>query len=75
MFKSPQQFNPEREPLDHLSLGAGTHFCVGALLAQQEIRIALETLFHSKPTLKLKQTPEFANTFHFRGLRELQVTW
>lgn len=75
MFDSPQQFNPARQPLDHLSLGAGTHFCVGALLAQQEIRIALEALFRSKPTLQLKQTPRFADTFHFRGLRELHVVW
>ncbi len=75
MFDSPQVFNPAREPLEHLSLGAGTHFCIGALLAQQEIGIALRTLFHNMPDLQLKQTPEFADSFHFRGLRELQVTW
>lgn len=75
VFDAPQQFNPHREPLDQLSLGAGTHFCVGVLLAQHEIRIALQTLFHAKPALRLHQPPEFADTFHFRGLKELRVNW
>ena len=75
VFDAPQKFDPHRKPLDQLSLGAGTHFCVGALLAQHEIRIALQTLFQAKPALRLHQTPEFADTFHFRGLKELVVSW
>lgn len=75
VFESPAQFNPDRPRLDSVSLGAGTHFCVGALLAQQEIRIALESLFAYFPSLQLAEVPEFADTYHFRGLGELRVTW
>jgi len=74
LFDSPELFNPERAKLDSVSLGAGTHFCVGALLAQLEIRIALQNLFARFPHLTLATEPEVADTFHFKGFKELQVS-
>ena len=74
-FTAPTQFNPEREPLDSLSLGAGIHFCLGAALAQTEIEVALQALFCSDLTIKTVEgfKYEYADSYHFRGLKELRV--
>jgi len=75
MFTSPEEFNPEREPLDSLSLGAGIHFCLGAALAQTEIEIALRALFCNDLVTKAVEgfDYEYADSYHFRGLKKLPV--
>jgi cytochrome P450 len=47
------RFDITRERTDHLSFGYGPHFCIGALLARLEGRIALAGLFHRFPELTL----------------------
>ena len=39
-----EEFRIDRDPNPHLSLGFGTHFCIGAALARLEGRILLEEL-------------------------------
>ena len=75
IFTSPEQFNPKRDPLDSLSLGAGIHFCLGAALAQSEIEIALRALFCGDYTIQAVEgfNYEYADSYHFRGLEQLQV--
>lgn len=74
-FPEPTRFNPHRPAKPtNLSFGAGIHFCIGAPLARMEIEIALNTLFTRCPKLALHRKPEFANLYHFRGLKELLVT-
>jgi len=41
-WNDPESFRVDRETNDHLAFGIGTHFCLGANLARQEIRIVLE---------------------------------
>jgi cytochrome P450 len=60
----PQRF-PEPETLDvtradnkHLAFGKGIHFCLGAPLARMEGQIAINTLLHRMPNLRLKDSPE-----------------
>lgn len=43
-FADPDRFDIERNPTDHLAFGRGIHRCVGAGLAQQEIRAVLDQL-------------------------------
>jgi cytochrome P450 len=43
-FPDPDRFDLDRNPHDHLGLGHGIHFCLGASLARLEARIVAETL-------------------------------
>ena len=74
-FESPQQFEPARTDANHVSLGAGIHFCVGASLAKLEMRIALCTLFERLHMLRMSEEPRYRDSFHFHGLDALHVTW
>ena len=41
-FDDPDRFDVGRNPTDHLAFGRGIHRCVGAGLAQQEVRAVLD---------------------------------
>ena len=73
-FESPDKFDTTRSG-DHVSLGAGIHFCVGAPLARLELRVALSLLFKRLPGLKLTSDPQYRDSFHFHGLESLHVAW
>jgi len=67
-------FDPTRKVTKNASFGAGIHFCLGAALARLEMQIALPALFSRCPNLKLTGAPEYADTYHFHGLKRLMVT-
>ena len=50
------EFNIHREPRQHLALGVGTHFCLGAALARLEGRIALEEILTRFPEWEVDLT-------------------
>ncbi len=52
-WDDPDVFRIDRDPNDHLAFGIGTHFCLGANLARQEIRIVLEELLWRLPDIRL----------------------
>ena len=62
---------------DHLAFGRGIHTCPGAPMARAEIRVALETLLHRLPGLRLQDgyQPAYIASYFFRGLESLDVTW
>ena len=66
-------FNPARALHPHASFGAGLHFCVGAPLARLELNIALPILFQRLPNLRLAAAPEYADAYHFHGLKSLML--
>jgi cytochrome P450 len=73
-FPAPHRFDPTRAGADqHLSFGAGLHFCVGAPLARLELVAALPILFHRLPGLSLAAPPAYADRYHFHGLESLPV--
>ncbi len=61
----------------HLSMGAGIHFCIGAPLPKLELKVVLEELTKRIPNLSLKpnQIFEFPHNTSFRAPVALHVTW
>lgn len=73
-WDDPDQFRPTRPIKTNAAFGGGLHFCVGAPLARLELQIALRVLFERMPKLKLAGAPQYANLYHFHGLKELMVS-
>jgi cytochrome P450 len=68
VFDEPDRFDVARHPNDHLGLGRGQHFCLGASLARLEIQIALQAVFERHGELELA-SPRVA--WSPQGLRSL----
>jgi cholest-4-en-3-one 26-monooxygenase len=45
VFDEPDRFRIDRDPNPHLGFGVGTHYCLGANLARNEIKVVFEELF------------------------------
>ncbi|MCF1708433.1 cytochrome P450 [Tabrizicola sp. J26] len=73
VWDRPDHFNPARPEKTNVAFGGGLHFCVGAPLARLELQIALPILFERCPTLRLAETPRYADVYHFHGLKRLMV--
>jgi cytochrome P450 len=56
-FPSPDALDLAREPNRHVAFGLGLHYCLGAPLARLEGQIALQTLIHRLPDLRLAVPP------------------
>lgn len=77
-FADPLRFDVRRENAsEHVGLGRGRHFCLGAPLAPPEARIALEVLYDRLPNLRadLDQPLEFVPSLAVRGIVSQRVTW
>jgi cytochrome P450 PksS len=75
-FVEPDRLDLGRQPNRHLAFGVGHHFCLGASLARLEARIALTTLFHHRPALRLAQPAEslrWRKSLSLRALTALPV--
>jgi cytochrome P450 len=77
-FSCPAHFDAKRENAsDHLSLGRGRHFCIGAPLARAEARIALEVLLERLPDLHVVegQELEYHPAVGVFMLKAMDVAW
>jgi hypothetical protein len=77
-FPDPLRFDVGRENAgEHLAFGRGRHFCLGAPLAPQEARIALQILYERLPDLKadLDQELEFVPSLSVRGIVSQRARW
>tara|TARA_B110000014_G_scaffold255789_1_gene238068 strand:+ start:536 stop:1819 length:1284 start_codon:yes stop_codon:yes gene_type:complete len=79
VFPDPDNFSVDRENArDHIAFGHGEHYCIGALLARSEAKIAIERLLEAVEDIELdvkKNTFEYEDSFVLRGLKELHVTY
>ena len=78
VFDDPERFDIHRQNAkEHLSLGFGAHYCLGAPLVRLEARIVLEELSVHLPGLRLipGETPRFQPNTTFRGPLSLLVEW
>lgn len=51
-FRSPDELDPDRLDLAHLSFSAGPHYCVGMQVSRLELETALATLLRRLPRLR-----------------------
>ncbi|HCB06223.1 MAG TPA: cytochrome P450 [Nocardioides sp.] len=51
VVSDPDEMNPDRPDLQHLSFSAGPHFCVGMQVSRLELETALSTLLRRLPGL------------------------
>jgi cytochrome P450 len=50
-FPNPDRFDVSRSPNEHVALGHGEHFCLGANLARLELRVMLDEVLKRLPHL------------------------
>lgn len=77
VYPDPDRLDITRPNVRPQSFGGGIHFCLGAQLARLEATIAISTLLHRLPTLRLDDPdhPARLPTFVLRGLTSLPASW
>ena len=74
-FSAPEKLDISRDEGMALSFGHGTHFCIGAALAQAEAEIAFATLLERASNLTLLDAqPAWRANMSFRGLSRLPLS-
>ena len=72
-FDDPDTFDVGRADPGHIGFGGGTHFCVGAPLARQELARSVAGLVERLPDVRLVEEPIHHPTFVIRGLESLRL--
>jgi cholest-4-en-3-one 26-monooxygenase len=54
VFDEPDRFRIDRDPNPHLGFGIGTHYCLGANLARNELQVVFEELFKRLSDIRVK---------------------
>ena len=74
-FDNPEVFDITRRQNRHLTFGQGIHLCLGAKLAREEGRVAVQKLITRFPRLALdpQEGPEWLDAMVPRGTRRLPV--
>ncbi|WP_203364374.1 cytochrome P450 [Bacillus sp. REN10] len=75
-FAHPNVLDITRNPNPHLAFGIGSHFCIGAMLAKLEAKMAILPLIQRLEHLQLEtQHLQWRNLVGFRALDQLMVRW
>jgi cytochrome P450 len=77
-FAEPDKFDLDRTNTNqHLAFGTGVHFCLGAMLARQEMKCAIRQIVNSLESLQLTvpadQLDLSTSMVILRGLKSLPV--
>jgi cholest-4-en-3-one 26-monooxygenase len=54
VFDEPDRFRIDRDPNPHVGFGIGTHYCLGANLARNELKVVFEELFNRLGDIRVK---------------------
>ena len=73
-FEAPDEFRIGRGDPDHVTFGAGVHFCLGAPLARLELEIAVDRLTRAFPEADLVADPEREDGFVIRGYETVELS-
>jgi cytochrome P450 len=75
-FPDPDRLDITRSNTLHLSLGHGSHFCVGAKLGRLQAQIAINTLIQRMPNLRINTDKlEWRKSLTVRALNALPVAF
>lgn len=77
-FAEPDKFDMDRTNTNqHLAFGTGVHFCLGAMLARQEMKCAIREIVNSVESLELAVPPDqldlSSSMVILRGLKSLPL--
>ncbi|MFG3493997.1 cytochrome P450 [Streptomyces sp. NPDC047928] len=78
VFPDPDRIDFDRHPNPHVSLGHGTHYCAGGLLARLQIDLLVDTLLDRLPGMRLAVPAgdiPWRRAALIRGPEALPVTW
>ena len=76
VFEDPFTFNILRDPNPHVGFGGhGAHYCLGANLARQEIRLIFDALADHAPDITKVAEPRRLRHGWINGIKELQVAY
>jgi cytochrome P450 len=75
VFADPDRLDLARpDAAQHLSFGAGVHYCLGAPLGRLELELSFGTLLRRLPRLAPAAEPAWKPTYILRGLEAFRVT-
>ncbi|WUI01402.1 cytochrome P450 [Spirillospora sp. NBC_00431] len=77
-FENPTCLDIGRDPNQHLTLGHGVHYCLGAPLARMELQVAIGTLLDRFPDLDFAVPEEeipWRDSLLIRGPTALPLRW
>lgn len=72
-FTAPETIELGRSPNNHVSFGAGLHYCVGAPLAKVELEAALGVFARRVDSFDLVDVSERIESLVFRGVGRLEL--
>jgi cholest-4-en-3-one 26-monooxygenase len=76
VFEDPYAFNIMRDPNPHVGFGGtGAHYCIGANLARQEVRLIFEALADGAPDISRLGEARRLRHGWINGIKELQVSY
>jgi cholest-4-en-3-one 26-monooxygenase len=76
VFEDPHTFNILRDPNPQLGFGGhGAHYCLGANLARQEIRVIFDAIADFAPDITRLQEPARLRHSWINGIKDLQVKY
>ncbi|WP_242123976.1 cytochrome P450 [Sphingobium sp. Sx8-8] len=74
-FPNPREFDPERKANRHFTLASGAHLCLGAHLARQEMKIALEHWLRRVPMFSLVGAEDLVVSPSLLSVSNMRLTW
>lgn len=72
-FTDPHQFDITRRENRHVAFGFGPHYCIGAPLARQTLRIFFEELLQRFESISLSGEPQHLRSYFIAGMTHLPV--
>jgi cytochrome P450 len=73
VFPNADRFDVGRTPNEHIAFGLGEHFCLGAGLARQELRVMFEMLLARLPDITLAGPVERLRSGFIGGIKHMPV--